>query len=121
MDNRQTFIPADKGELLSKTGEMKNNGYFLSQISVTNTKTDGFDLLYSFEKNEENYEMINLRVKAGEDDEIESVSGIFPYAYLYENEMKDLFGIKIANLNVDFKGNLYKTTIKTPFNSKSEE
>jgi hypothetical protein len=46
---------------------------------------------------------------------LESVSSIYPYAYLYENEMKDLFGIQIQNINLDFAGKLYRTAVKTPF------
>ena len=95
---------------------MKNDGYFLTQICAL--KKEKFDLLYSFEKG---YEMTTFRVEANENDEIQSINKIFTYAFLYENEMKDLFGVKIVNLDLDFKGHFYKTTIKTPFNVKNEE
>ena len=116
MDDRQTFLEIDKDELLSKTEELKNDGYYLIQICAT--KKDNFDLLYSFEKD---YELINLRIAANESDEIQSISGLFFHAFLYENEMKDLFGLNIVNIVLDFQGTFYKTAIKTPFNIKDEE
>jgi ech hydrogenase subunit D len=48
-----------------------------------------------------------------------SISNIFFPAFLYENEMKDLFGVKINNIVLDFNGNLYKVAQKTPMNPKN--
>ena len=44
-----------------------------------------------------------------------SVSNIFEPAFLYENEMHDLFGIKINLIKIDYNGTLYKTAKETPF------
>jgi ech hydrogenase subunit D len=106
----QTSFQVDKGEILSHVGELKSRGYRLSQICAT--VKDGVDVLYTFEKK---YKLIQLHVQLGDGEELESVSVLFPYAYLYENEMKDLIGIEIGHMNVDFKGHLYETAIKHPF------
>jgi len=63
--------------------------------------------------------MTNFRMTIAEEEEIMSISNIFFPAFLYENEMKDLFGIKITNLVLDFNGNLYKVSEKTPWNPKN--
>ena len=110
MPYAQEFVEIDKNELLPRLLRMKTAGWMLTQISVT-AKTE-FDILYSLERN---YDLISLRVILRAGEALESVSAIYSYAYLYENEMKDLFGLDIRNMNVDFKGNLYQTAIKTPF------
>ena len=50
-----------------------------------------------------------------EDQEISSITSIFPCAFIYENEMHDLFGVQIKMINIDFEGKLYRTAIETPF------
>jgi ech hydrogenase subunit D len=40
---------------------------------------------------------------------------IYPNAFLYENEIHDLFGVAIKNINIDYRGTLYRTAIKVPF------
>jgi ech hydrogenase subunit D len=94
--------------------QLKDEGYRLVQICAT--KVNGFELSYSFDKD---HVMTNYRMTIAEEEEIMSISNIFFPAFLYENEMKDLFGIKITNLVVDFKGNLYKLSEKTPWNPKN--
>jgi ech hydrogenase subunit D len=36
-------------------------------------------------------------------------------AFIYENEMHDLFGIQVRGMNIDFKGTLIRTAVKHPF------
>ena len=91
--------------------EMRGIGARLSQICSVRTK-DGFDLLYSFVKD---YDFINYKVSIDEDTEIESITSIFPNAFLYENEMSELFGIKIKYIALDYKNKLYDIAVETPF------
>jgi ech hydrogenase subunit D len=46
---------------------------------------------------------------------VPSISPIYGCAILYENEIHDLFNVKVDGLTVDFHGNFYKTAIKFPF------
>jgi ech hydrogenase subunit D len=46
---------------------------------------------------------------------VPSISSIYGCAYLYENEMHDLFGIKVEGMALDFHGTLYKTKVKFAF------
>jgi ech hydrogenase subunit D len=52
-------------------------------------------------------------VKTGE--EVQSITCIYWNAFLYENEIHDLFGIPITNIAIDYRGTLYRTRIPTPF------
>ena len=110
-------ITIDHKELLDKVLELKGKGYRLVQICSTKIP-DGFELSYSFGQD---YDFLNLKMKIDENTEISSISSIFEPAFLYENEMKDLFGVKINNITLDYKGNFYHTAVKTPFNQASDE
>jgi ech hydrogenase subunit D len=44
-----------------------------------------------------------------------SISGVYFSAFLYENEIHDLFGISITDIALDYKGKFYQTAGKFPF------
>ncbi len=106
-----TRIEILPGDLLPNVLKMRADGQRLVQICSTRTK-EGFDLVYSFAKE---YVMTNLTFSVGEDEEVLSISDIFAPAFLYENEIHDLFGINIKMMSVDYKGNLYRLSQKTPY------
>ena len=116
----QEITDVGKFELLSETQKMKNQGFRLAQVCATKpvSNPENLILLYSFANEEQ---LKSLRITLEQDEKIESISGLYPYAFIYENEMKDLFGVKVEDINLDFKGNFYKTSIKTPFISEKEE
>lgn len=101
----------DLKELITIAYEVKRKGYRLIQICCTSLK-ERYILNYSFAKN---YDFTNYKIQVDINDDIPSISGIYKYAYLYENEMKDLFGINISNIDIDFKGHLYDLGKKTPY------
>ena len=111
MSEPQEIIPIEKDALLGAVSDMFAQGYRMVQIGCT-TLENAYELNYSFDKD---YHFKNLRVTAQREDEIQSISVIYPNAFLYENEIHDLFGIKIKNMSVDYKGAFYRTTIKVPF------
>ena len=103
-------------ELLSETVNLKNDGYRLVAISCT--YKEGLEITYSFDKE---YNFVNLRLNIDDSVEVESIGFIYPYSFLYENEIKELFGAKIKNIPVDYNDNLYRIAVKAPFNNKKEE
>ncbi len=105
------IISIGPGDLVSGALQMKHDGYRLVQICAIRTKT-GFELYYSFAKE---YNLVNMHLEIAEDTEITSISNIFEPAFLYENEIVDLFGVKIKLITLDYKGNLYRIEKKTPF------
>ncbi|MBS4917269.1 MAG: hypothetical protein KHZ93_06810 [Clostridiales bacterium] len=44
-----------------------------------------------------------------------SISNIYEPAFLYENEITDLFGVPIQLISPDYKGKLYRIEQQTPF------
>lgn len=106
-------VPAS--DLLSKARNMKAEGYRLLQICATKV-SEGFEILYSFDKE---HELTNIRVTIPEEEEIQSITGEYWGAFIYENEMHDLFGIKIVNNELDYGGNFFKVAEPTPWNPKN--
>jgi ech hydrogenase subunit D len=104
------------GDLLAEVLNVKNEGYRL--VAITCTNKDGLELSYSFDKD---YELVTLRFVTDCETEISSVSIMYPYSFLYENEIKELFGANIRNINLDFNNTLYKIPVKTPFGNKEAE
>jgi ech hydrogenase subunit D len=111
MYESQRLIVTTPEELIRGIYLMKRDGYRLVQISCTRV-ADGFELNYSFDRN---LEFVNYRVVLDVEDEIVSISRIFSPAFLYENELKDLFGVKISGITIDYEGALYRIAQKTPF------
>jgi len=98
-------------QITIKAHSLGNKGARLSQICSVRTK-GGYDLLYSYVLGDL---FKNYKVSITEDAEIESITAIFPNAFLYENEMSELFGIKIKYIALDYKNKLYDIATKTPF------
>ncbi|MGD0621325.1 MAG: NADH-quinone oxidoreductase subunit C [Thermacetogeniaceae bacterium] len=51
-------------------------------------------------------DMSALRFAVGKDEEVPSMTGIYLTAVLIENEMKELFGLKVKDLAIDFGGHM---------------
>ena len=115
---KQEFIDVKSDGLLAELANYKKEGWSLTQACVAQALPDGYALLYSLEmenKGPNVPDMRSLRVNVAREEPVESVCGIYGYAFLYENEMRDLFGVNIVNMTVDFGGKLYETAVKTPF------
>ena len=130
---QQTIKTIMSKELLSETLRLKNKGYRLVAISCTSidNKSDKsseeataseenatMELSYSFDKD---YDLLTLRVLTDTDERISSISIIYPFAFLYENEIKELFGVRIKDISIDFNNTLYKIPVKTPFKKAGDE
>jgi len=111
MSEPQEIIPIAKHDLVGIVADLFADGHRLVQIGCS-TLTDAYELNYSFDKE---YRFRNLRVTVTPGEEIPSISVIYPNAFLYENEIHDLFGVSIRNIAVDYRGTLYRTAIRTPF------
>ena len=112
MSPEQTLeiIPLDA--LLDKVRALKEQYWRLVQISATRLP-EQFELTYSFDLQ---LRLANLRVLVpAAEPRLPSISSIYWCAFLYENEMHDLFGLQVEGINVDFKGNFYKTAVKYAF------
>ncbi|MBO6147924.1 MAG: NADH-quinone oxidoreductase subunit C [Lachnospiraceae bacterium] len=104
----------EEDTLLNETQKVHSEGYRLIQICAT-TVDSGYEILYTFGKG---YDELSIRFLTKGEKPVQSISRIFPPAWLYENEIHDLFGIEVENMTLDFRGGLYRTSVKAPFARK---
>ncbi|MDP8217226.1 MAG: NADH-quinone oxidoreductase subunit C [Candidatus Theseobacter exili] len=111
MNMNQEIKELKENELISNVSRLFKEGYRLVQISCS--KSDKLQLDYSFDKE---YFLLNLRLFLSlENPEVQSITDIYWSAFTYENELHDLFGIHVREINVDFKGNFYRIQEDAPF------
>jgi ech hydrogenase subunit D len=113
----QTIIPVENSELLDRVQDMKDGGYRLGQVCAA--KADGrFHILYSFDKDSV---LTNLKLTVNDDETVPSITGVYWPAFIYENEMQDLFGFKFKHLSLNYNGKIFKVAEPTPWNPKSQK
>ena len=114
MSQEQTLEIIPVETLVDRARGLREQGFRMVQVSATRLP-EQVELTYSFDLNNR---LTNLRVYVpAVDARVPSISSVFACVLLYENEMHDLFNIQVDGMAVDFKGNLYKTSVKFPFGS----
>jgi ech hydrogenase subunit D len=112
MRPEQTLEVIAVAALLESVRAMQARGARLVQICAT-ALPGQFELTYSFDLENR---LASLRVEIPrEHPRVPSIGSIYGCAFLYENEMHDLFNIQVEGMTVDFHGNLYNTTVKFAF------
>ena len=129
----------DREAFLARVGEYHKEGRRLALINVTTlvpvaapvhgakpdaaaseapiaepAAPDQFEITWVFE-NDKDATLEKIREQVGPADVIPSISELFGAAFLYENELHELFGLKVEGINLDLQGQLYKTATKVPF------
>jgi ech hydrogenase subunit D len=91
---------------------MKQQGYRFATMTCSDLGSQ-FDVLYHFDKD---YNLNNLRLRIDKGVALPSISSLFFAAAIVENEMKDLFGLSVDGLAIDFQGRmiLSETAPKAP-------
>lgn len=110
---QQQIIMIKAADLMDRTEYMYEQGCRLVQICCTRVP-EGFELTYSFDKE---YQLYNFRLTVGEGEEVMSITSIYWPAFIYENEMRDLFGVQIRHIadDVNYGGKFYRLAEKTPW------
>ncbi|MGM9648191.1 MAG: NADH-quinone oxidoreductase subunit C [Eubacteriales bacterium] len=103
MINKTETVSIGPAVLKQYIKEAAAEGCRLVQIHATRTP-DGYQLIYSVASG---YHLINLELVIAEDTAVESISGIYPSAQLYEQEMAELFGVNIVGIPEDPRVKLY--------------
>jgi ech hydrogenase subunit D len=117
MNEIQENITITREELADRVQQYQVDGYRLAQICCTRLENT-LEMNYSFDKAGK---YVNLRIVLPcEDLALPSISKIFWAATFYENEIHDLFGLKISDMAVDYKGSFYKLAVKFPFGCPPE-
>ena len=115
MDYKSEIKPVKMEDFLAEVIRLKMGQWRLAQICAVRVQ-EGYELSYSFCSRA--YEMITLRLLAGLDDVVHSITQIYPCAFLQENEAAELFGVHIESLNPDYHSKIYRINKETPFKEK---
>lgn len=98
-------------EIISTADEMMGEGHRL--VVITAAAVEGqYEVTYSFGHDGT---LRHYRVTISPEDILPSISGIYPGAFVYENEMHDLFGIEVHGLRLDYRGTFIRTSVRYPF------
>ena len=111
----QNFEHVDSSRIYSRAADMKAGGYRLGQICGVVIDEFMYELIYTFDKD---HQLYNLRVDIPVDGEIESITSVYWPAFIYENEIHDLFGIRFNHSELDYGGTFFKVSEPTPWKPK---
>jgi hypothetical protein len=99
--------------ILERAQSLKNSGARFAQMSAAPRNGGGIDLLYSFDTGSA---LVHFCVPLDEEDKsVQSITGFFLAAFLSENEISELWGVKFAGLALDYHGKLYDPKSPAPF------
>ena len=113
---QENMYKIEASELLDLAMERRADGWRLVQICCSYVDEE-YDIIYSFAKD---YEFINYKVVTSKDVSVTSISRVYNAAIFYENEMAELFGCPISNMEVDLKNKFIRIEEETPFIEKKE-
>jgi len=114
MSIEQPFETIPVEALRARAQALRDEGWRLVQIGATRLP-DQLELTYSFDRENR---LANLRLALpGDEPKVPSISSIFWCAFVYENELHDLFNLHVSDLAVDYRGHFYQTAVKFPFGS----
>ncbi len=113
-ENRNEIRVTSREDFFPAVVKMHAENWRLVQICAVSVE-GGYEMSYSFCKD---YYMVTLRLNLEENQSIASITSIYSCAFLQENEAAELFGVKIENMNLDYKSKLYRIDTETPFKKK---
>jgi len=110
----ENFLPIGIDNLLGETAAAKVAGFRFVTLTCTALDENYFDILYHFDSE---LELKHLRLKIAAKTVVPSISPLYFAAFLVENEIQDLFGIRFSGLVIDYERTLYgdEPTRVTPF------
>ena len=111
MAMRTEFLPLAAEEVAQLAAERKRDGWRFVQILAVNTE-NGVDVQYSFQKDDlvQNFTVAGVK----SDQVLPSITGEFFSAFVFENEVHDLFGVAIEGMVIDFGGKFYHVAKDAP-------
>ncbi|WP_165171736.1 NADH-quinone oxidoreductase subunit C [Adlercreutzia sp. ZJ242] len=115
---KQDFSPLSIEAIHDTAAARKAEGFRYVQTLAVNTE-DGVDLVYSFMKDGR----LDNEVASGvpRDAVIPSITDLYLEAFVFENEIHDLFGVRFEGIAIDFGGNFYHLAVKEPMTIISPE
>ena len=112
------FKPLELGQLRREASVLKADGWRFIQTHAVKGEA-GIDLYYSFMKNGR---IVNYRIEGvKKDDSVPSITDVFLAAFVFENEARELFGVDMRDIAIDFGGAMYAPVEREPMTFISPE
>jgi ech hydrogenase subunit D len=92
------------GTILGEAARAKAEGYRLVTLTCVELDATAVDLLYHFDRD---FELKHLRLTVAKDFLVPSITPVYFAAFLVENEIQDLFGVRFQGLVIDYDRTLY--------------
>ena len=108
---RQTFETVSPEDIPGTAEKLKAEGYRLIQLCGV-TKEGCTELLYSFDKD---FAVRNLKAVVPFGQPVGSITPWYWAAFVYENEVHDLFDVEFTDSKLDYKGNFFRMSKKAPW------
>lgn len=90
--------------LVDTAAALRADGWrFITATAVP--RRTGWTVLYHFERDQR---LRHLRIEVARDEEVPAIDAAFPAAFLVENEMSELQGIRVTGMSIDYGGRLYR-------------
>ena len=110
----EQVIAVSPENVVGETAKMKVAGYRFVTLSCVELNETQVDILYHFDRE---FQLKHFRLTVPKDTPVPSISPVYFAAFLVENEIQDLFGIRFQGLAIDYDRTLYleDDVKKTPF------
>jgi ech hydrogenase subunit D len=111
---REEVVAITPDALLGEVAKAKVDGYRFVTLSCVEVDENTVDIFYHFDKD---LVMKHYRLTVPKSAAVHSISAVYFAAFLVENEIQDLFGIRFSGLAVDYQGTFYleEEVRRTPF------
>lgn len=116
-DEEQYFETASPEDVPGIAERLKGEGYRLVQLCGV-TKEGLTEVLYTFDKE---FKLRNYRVDVPFGTQVKSITPWYWSAFVYENEVHDLFDVEFTESRLDYKGNFFRMSAKAPWKGKPVE
>lgn len=114
------FVDVPLENLLERVQTIKHEGVRFVQLFAEKNADDSLDVVYTFYNEVEDH-ALNLVVQLPEDARVPSIQGLYFASFSYENEAHDLFGVRFANMKLDFGGHFFNVAQDAPMTIISPE
>lgn len=101
---RDEIISVSPDNLVGTVAKLKVEGYRFVTLSCMQGHENTIVILYHFDKD---LVLKHLRVDVPADSPLPSITPVYFAAFLVENEIQDLFGLRFSGLAVNYERTLY--------------
>jgi ech hydrogenase subunit D len=98
------ILSVQPNQVVGESARIKAEGYRFVTLSYVERGADQVEILYHFDRD---FQMTHLRLTIDRKTLIPSITPVFLAAFLVENEIQDLYGLRVQGLPIDYHRTFY--------------